>query len=65
MDTNLACYLLKKDLKTVEQMESPLFGHLLENFVSIPPKSINAANKHTFQATGQGDVLQGAGSSWI
>ena len=30
--------------------------HLLENYRQISPKSINAANKHTFNAIGQGDM---------
>ena len=30
--------------------------HLLEKFIQISPKSINAANKHTFQAIRQGDM---------
>ena len=33
-----------------------LHKHLLENYRQISPKSINAANKHTFNAIGQGDV---------
>ena len=32
------------------------YRHLLSNYTAISPKSINAANKHTFQAIGCGDL---------
>ena len=58
IDTNLACYMLGRTLKDIEQNDPALFGHLLENFVATEllkqiAEPIHQAGLHHFR-TGEG-----------
>lgn len=35
IDVNLACHMLRQDLKAIEKNDPILFGHLVENFVAV------------------------------